>query len=114
MSRSARIEAMPAGDAIASGQAMAAFLAAAIGGCALGMFVMTNEAGLFSPPTLYGPAGGVSGRTAFATVAWLLAWALLHRRWKDRAVSVRRVLPLTLLLIGVALLAMFPPVWKLL
>lgn len=99
-------------DDITNGAAMAAFLAAAIGGCALGMFVLLNEAGLFSAPTLYGPAGGVSGRTVFGTIAWLLAWVLLHRRWNGSAVSARRIFPLTLLLIGVALLAMFPPLWE--
>ena len=52
---------------------MAAVLAAGIGSFAMGAFVLLNEAGLFAAPTLYGPAGGVTRRTTFATAVWLLA-----------------------------------------
>ena len=83
-----------------NGAAMAAALAAGIGAFAMGLFVLLNEAGLFAAPALYGPAGGVTGRTTFATVVWLGAWAqpvlaapllvwgwygLAVRRWEDVA-----------------------------
>jgi hypothetical protein len=42
---------------------------------------------------------------------WLVAWVVLHSRWKDRRVDARRVRALTLLLIGLGLVATFPPVW---
>jgi hypothetical protein len=99
---------------IMNGAAMAAFLAAGIGSFAMGLFVILNEAGLFTAPSLYGPAGGVSGRTTFAAVAWLIAWGLLHSRWKSREVEPRPVYALTLVLIGLGLVATFPPVWGLL
>lgn len=98
---------------VANGAALAAFLAAGIGAFAMGLVVILNEAGLFAAPSLYGPAGGVSGRTTIATVIWLIAWAVLHSRWKDREVEPRRVHRATLILIALGLVLTFPPVWKL-
>ena len=98
----------------ANGAAMAAFLGACIGAFSMGFFVIVNEIGLFAAPSLYGPSGGVSGRTTFATVAWLVAWAVLHHRWKDRGIDPRRVFRVALLLLCLGILGTFPPVWSLL
>ena len=94
-----------------NGAAMAAVLAAGIGSFAVGFFVILNEAGLLAAPSLYGPAGGVSGRTTFAVVAWLAAWLVAHRRWRDRQIDGGRVLTATLVLIALGLVLTFPPVW---
>ena len=102
------------GDEVTNGAALAAFLAGGIGAFALALIVILNEVGIFSAPTLYGPAGGVTGRTAFGTVAWLVAWVVLHRRWKDRQVDPGRVFAVTLVLIALAVVLLFPPVWQLL
>lgn len=99
--------------AAANGAAMAAVMAAGVGAFAVGAFVILNESGLFAAPALYGPAGGVSGRTTLAVATWLLAWAFLHGRWRTRVVRPRGVLAGTLVLIGLGLLATFPPVWGL-
>ena len=96
-----------------NGAALAAFLGAGIGAFAMGAFASANEAGIFVPPSLYGPAGGVSGRTTYAVVAWLIAWGLLHSRWKGRQIESRRVYVTTVVLIGLGLLGTFPPVWGL-
>jgi hypothetical protein len=98
-------------DVVSNGAALAAFLAAGIGAFAMGFFVIINEAGLFAAPSLYGPAGGVSGRTTFAAVAWLIAWTVLHRRWKDRDVESRQVSRATLVLTAIGVVLCFPPVW---
>ena len=112
----ASVEGPPAavgrGD-VANGAALASFLGAGIGAFAVGFFVILNEAGIFAAPTMYAPAGGVSGRTTFAVVAWLAAWGLLHSRWKGRQIDSRRVFAATLVLIGLGLVATFPPVWAL-
>ena len=97
-----------------NGAAVAAFLSAGIGAFAMGLFVILNEAGLFAAPTLYGPAGGVSGRTTFAVGTWSIAWAVLHRRWAGRAIDDGRIWRVTLVLIALGVLATFPPVWALL
>ena len=98
----------------ANGSAMAAFVGGSIGAFAMGVVVILNEAGLFSAPALYPPAGGVSGRTTFAAVIWLIGWVVLHTRWKGRQLEAGRVSAITLILIGLGVLLTFPPVWKLL
>lgn len=98
----------------ANGSAMASFLAAGIGAFAMGVFVLLNEAGIFAAPTLYGPAGGLSGRTTFAAIVWLIAWGVLHNRWQAREIAPARVYAVTLALVVVGVLATFPPVWALL
>ena len=100
--------------AVTNGAAMAAVLAAGIGSCAMGAFVLLNEAGLFAAPALYAPAGGVTGRTTFATIVWLISWGVLHARWKSREVAPGPVFTWTVVLVVVAILATFPPVWGLL
>ena len=100
--------------AVTNGAAMAAVLGAGIGSCAMGAFVLLNEAGLFAAPALYPPAGGVTGRTTFATIVWLIAWGVLHARWKSREVAPGPVFTWTVVLVVVAILATFPPVWGLL
>jgi hypothetical protein len=97
-----------------NGAAMAATLAAGIGAVAMAFFVILNEVGLFAAPALYGPAGGVSGRTTFATLVWLVAWGVLHARWRAREIAPARVFGLTLALVGAGILGTFPPLWGLL
>jgi hypothetical protein len=97
-----------------NGSAMAAFLGGGIGAFAMGVVVLLNEAGIFAAPTLYAPAGGVSSRTTLATLVWLMAWAVLHNRWKSREIAPRGVGAVTLILIGLGVLGTFPPLWTLL
>ena len=97
-----------------NGAALAGFMAAGIGAFALGIVVLLNEAGAFTVPAIYGPAGGVSGRTTLAVVVWLASWAVLHRRWRAREVAAGRVHMLTVILTGLGVLLNFPPVWRLL
>lgn len=97
-----------------NGGALASFLAAGIGAFAMGVVVLLNEAGIVAPPTLYAPAGGVSGRTTLAVMVWLIAWGLLHRQWKGRDMEGGRVNLVTLILVGLGILGTFPPVWSLL
>jgi len=114
VARIVRIEASVEPVTARNGAAMASYLAAGIGAFAMGFVVLLNEAGLFAAPTLYGPAGGVSGRTTLAAFAWLVAWAVLHYRWKAREMAPGRVYMATLVLIVAGILATFPPVWSLL
>jgi multisubunit Na+/H+ antiporter MnhG subunit len=96
---------------VPNGAAMAAFLAAGIGAFAVGLFVLLNETGIFKAPTLYEPAGGVSGRTTLAVVAWLVAWGVLHARWKEREVAAAAVWVVTVILTALGILGTFPPFW---
>ena len=98
----------------ANGAAMAAFLASGLGAFAMGLIVVMNEAGILSVPAVYAPAGGVSGRTTLATVLWLIAWGVLHSRWREREVDGYRVMTVTLALIVLGVIGTFPPLWLLL
>ena len=97
-----------------NGAALAAFLASGIGAFAVGFFVILNEAGVFTAPTLFGPAGGVSGRTSFAVAVWLIAWGILHRKWAGERIHGSGPWTLALVLIALGVIATFPPVWALL
>jgi hypothetical protein len=112
MTTAVRPQSTPPADV--NGAAMAAILAAGIGAFAMAFFVILNEAGLFAAPTLYGPAGGVTGRTTFATLVWLVAWGGLHARWRAREIAPGRVFGLTLAFVGAGVLGTFPPLWGLL
>ena len=97
-----------------NGAAMAACLSSGIGAFAMGLVVVLNEAGVFAAPSLYAPAGGVSGRTTLATFVWLVAWGVLHNRWKARSIDANRIQAATVALIALGLLGTFPPLWQLL
>lgn len=99
---------------VPNGAALASVLAAAIGAFALGVLVILNEADVFTSPALYAPAGGLSGRATFAVIAWLVAWGTLHARWRKRQLAPGRVFTCALVLVALAVLMTFPPVWALL
>jgi hypothetical protein len=96
-----------------NGPALASLLAAGIGALALGFIVILNAAGLLAMPAVYAPAGGVSGRTTLSALIWLVAWAGLHRRWRNRHLEARRVHFLSWILIVLGILLTLPPVWGL-
>ena len=104
----------PTHDLAENGAALAALLSAAIGTFALGLLVILGEAKLFTAPSLYPPSGGLSGRATFATLAWLIAWGITHRMWSGRKLDAARMLTVSLVLIALGLLFVFPPVWGLL
>lgn len=104
----------PSSSLLPNGAALAAILAAGVGCFAMGAFVIANAAGWYAAPSLYGPAGGLSGRATFAVVVWLAAWGVLHARWKTRDLSMGAVVGWTLVLVLLSLVLTFPPVWTLL
>lgn len=87
-------------------------LAAAIGCFALGVLTVMGDASkaIARHMILYRPTGPLSGVSIGAIVIWLLAWALLSRRWKNRNVALRPILTIAFLLVGASLLLTFPPV----
>ena len=101
------------GQDLPNGAAMAAIVGSGIGTFAMGLFVILSEAKIFSAPALYAPAGGLSGRTTFAVVVWLIAWGVLHSRWKTHQIEPGGVITVTVVLIALGLLGTFPPVWNL-
>jgi len=96
-----------------NGAALAAFVAAGIGAFAMGLVALLNAAGVLPVPALYAPAGGVTGRTTLAVLIWLIAWAVLHSRWKDHDMDTGRAHGVTVVLTLLGILFAFPPVWAL-
>ncbi|HEX7088079.1 MAG TPA: hypothetical protein VF198_17090 [Vicinamibacterales bacterium] len=111
---SVSLERMTAASREVNGAAMAAVLASGIGALAMGFVALLNEVGAFTVPALYAPAGGVTGRTTLVTVIWLVAWGVLHARWKAREIAPGGVTFVTFALTALGVLAAFPPVWGLL
>lgn len=97
---------------LANGPVWAGILAAGIGCAALGALVDLAEASksISKALTFYAPTGDLSGKTIIAIAIWIIAWAVLHARWKSRDVrSPKLVLTVSLLLIVLAMVAVFPP-----
>jgi hypothetical protein len=44
-----------------------------------------------------------------ATIVWLLAWGVLHARWRSREVASGPVFTWTVVLVVLAIIATFPP-----
>ena len=99
---------------VPDGGAMAAVLAGGIGAFAMGLLVIASEAGIFAAPAIYGPSGGLSGRSTLAVIIWLAAWLILHARWRKRNIGVGRVSRWALVLVVMGIVMTFPPVWSLL
>lgn len=95
---------------VTNGRALAATMAAAIGSFALGLLVIANEAGLYSAPSIYQKAGGLSGRSTFSAAVWLIAWVVLHRMWAGRNLPPSTA-GWALGLVTLAMIMTFPPVW---
>jgi len=100
---------------VPSGVAAAAVLAAGIGVFVLGPSTTLAEVseGFAQALNWYRPAGPLSGKTTLAVLIWLIAWAVLHRLWKDRELPFPRIFGIALILIGLGLLLMFPPFFEL-
>ena len=47
-------------------------------------------------------------------IVWLIAWVVLHNRWKARAIAPGRVGAVTQILIALGVLGTFQPFWGLL
>ena len=59
------------------------------------------------------PVGALSGKTILGIAAWLVSWLIFGLLWKDREVSLRPVLILSVVLLAAGLLLTFPPVFEL-
>ena len=103
----------PASPAPVAGSVWSAILAAATGCAVLGILTLLTE---ISKPisgllTFSNAAGDLSGVTSLSILIWLSVWAVLHARWKTRAVTASGwILAASLILILLGLLGTFPPI----
>jgi len=98
-----------------NGAAAAAILACGVGsfGYALLVFLSEMSGAVGSALNFYDPTGPLSGKTTVAVLVWLVVWFALDRRWRAIDVDFARVFRLSLVLIALAFLGTFPPVFTL-
>ena len=95
-----------------NGQVWAAILAAAIGCFAMGVIIDLAEASTEISKALnfYNPTGDLSGKSSLGVLVWLCAWGVLHILWKNRTIRwPGKILALTIALLLLAMLTVFPP-----
>jgi hypothetical protein len=95
----------------ANGPIAAALLACAIGCFALGAIAVAADGSksLSSALIFYRPTGPLSGVTTIALAVWLLSWAVLAARWKNKAVAFGKVGIIAFVFLALGLLLTFPP-----
>ncbi|MBV2181451.1 MAG: hypothetical protein KUL86_09495 [Castellaniella sp.] len=95
-----------------NGPGAAALLAAGIGSAAMGIFSLLGDAfksiGNFF--NIYNPAGTLSGVSTGAIVVWVVAWAILSRRWAEADVNLRNVSIASFVLLVIGFAFTFPPI----
>jgi len=99
-----------------NGPGAAAILAAGIGSATLGILAVAADASpaINSMLNLYNPAGALSGVTTVTIVAWLVAWLVLFRLWREKAVALARVNLAAFAMLAIGFLLTFPPFMDLL
>ena len=95
-----------------TGGAWAAILASAIG--CVGFSVAADLAEVSKPISnvlnIYDPTGDLSGKSTFGVIVWLVAWALLHARWRTRNIKCPgRMTVISAIIVLLALIMVFPP-----
>ena len=98
-----------------NGPAAAALLAAGIGSLMLGILTVLNEAsqGIHDFLELDTGVGALSGKTAFAVAAYIIAWVILAPAMWRRSLAWTPVLTLSALLIAGGFVGTFPEFFKL-
>ncbi|HEX9892079.1 MAG TPA: hypothetical protein VGB28_08465 [Actinomycetota bacterium] len=92
------------------GPVAAVLLAAGIGALVLGLLTTLAEAStaLKDSLQLTDPVGPLSGKTVFATVAFFVAWGILHTVLRQKDPAPRGVYVWTSAMVGLGLLLTFP------
>lgn len=97
-------------EPLPNGPAFAAFIAAGIGSFFLGLFTTLAEASesFKDRLVLNEGVGPLSGKTIYAVVIWVVAWAVLGGAWRKRDVNPRVATIVSLALIGLGVLLTYP------
>ncbi len=95
---------------VKNGPAAAALLAGGIAAVVYGILIILSER-VPAVATLlnwYNPAGPLSGTTSLTIIFWLLLWAILGSRWKDKDVNFQSTAAIALVLLVIGFLLTFP------
>jgi MFS family permease len=102
----------PAPAATPNGFGAAAVLGAGIGSFALAVIAIAADRvpALGRVLDFYQPTGPLSGVTTTGIAIWLIAWGVLHYRWRNRNVVLGPIAAAALSLLVLGVLLTFPPV----
>ena len=105
-------DARPGAQDLTNGPGAAAILAAGIGCFALAILAIAADrsAAIKSALVFYKPTGALSGVTTVSILLWLLTWAVLNLRWRNKKVAAGPLIIAALTLLGLGLVLTFPPV----
>ncbi len=95
---------------VKNGPAAAALLAGGIAAVVYGILIILSERVPVTATQLnwYSPAGPLSGTTSLTIIFWLLLWAILGSRWKDKDVNFQSVATIALVLLLIGFMLTFP------
>lgn len=94
-----------------NGPIAAALLSSGFGCLLLGIIAVAADGSkhLASLLIFYKPTGPLSGVTTLSIAGWLLCWAILAGRWKNRALNFGRISMIAFAFLALGLLLTFPP-----
>ena len=91
-------------------------VAAAVLSCGLGCFFLgvlavaaDGSKSLAAALNFYNPAGPLSGVTTVAIALWIICWAILAARWKNKNLAFGKVSEFAFAFLALGLLLTFPP-----
>lgn len=98
-----------------NGPGAAALLAAGVGCAVMGIFALLGDAFKSAAHffNFYNPTGPLSGVSTSAIVVWLLAWAILSKRWAKTDVNLQNVSVVAFVLLIIGFAFTFPPIMDL-
>jgi hypothetical protein len=101
-------------QALKSGPASAAILAAGIGSFVFGLVSLLTETidAIGNFLNWIKPVGDLSGKSIVSVVLWLVAWVIFGSAWKGRDIPIVRCLVITAVLLVVGLVFTFPPFFE--
>lgn len=93
-----------------NGPALAGVVAAALGAFVLGVVTTVGEASASVKDWLIfrDPVGPLSGKTTMSVAAWAVSWVVLGVIWRKRDVSVRIIVIVSAILLGLGVLFTYP------
>lgn len=96
------------------GPAAAAILAACAAVFLIGVLTVGAEAskGVQSFLNWWSPAGPLSGKTGLPAILWIVGWVSLHNAWKGKAVNFGKIWKVSVVLLVLGLLGVFPPFFE--
>ena len=96
---------------VANGPVAAAVLACGFGCFALGALAVAADGSrsLAAALNFYNPTGPLAGVTTVAIALWLVCWAVLAMRWRNKSLAFGKVSAIAFLFLALGLLLTFPP-----